>query len=61
MNFAQFSDFLRYIHSNITKDEVKFFFEKMDSNTDGSISIKELSTEMEKHRISFNKNVAESL
>lgn len=33
----------------------------MDSNTDGSISIKELSTEMEKHRISFNKNVAESL
>jgi hypothetical protein len=33
----------------------------MDTNADGSISIHELSTEMEKHRISFNKNVAESL
>lgn len=58
LNFAQFSDFLRYIHPNITKDEIKFFFEKMDTNEDGSISINELSSEMEKHRISFNKNVA---
>ena len=33
----------------------------MDTNEDGSISIQEMSTEMEKHRISFNKNVAESL
>lgn len=33
----------------------------MDSNADGSISIQELSTEMEKHRISFHKNIAESL
>ena len=30
----------------------------MVANADGSISINELSTEMEKHRISFNKNVA---
>jgi serine/threonine protein kinase len=46
MNFQEFSDFLRNIHPNIIKDEVKFFFEKMDSNADGSISIQELSTEM---------------
>lgn len=26
MNFSKFSEFLRYIHPNITKDEVKFFF-----------------------------------
>ena len=61
LNYNEFSDFLKYIHPNITKDEIKFFFEKMDSNADGSISIQELSNEMEKHRISFNKNIAESL
>ena len=44
LNFSQFSDFLRYIHPNITKDEIKFFFEKMDTNEDGSISIHELSS-----------------
>ncbi len=33
----------------------------MDSNDDGSISIQELSTEMEKHFISFNKNTAETI
>ena len=46
MNFHEFSEFLRNIHPNITKEEVKFFFEKMDSNADGSISIQELSSEM---------------
>jgi hypothetical protein len=33
----------------------------MDSNEDGSISIHELSTEMEKHFITFNKNTAETI
>lgn len=55
LNFNQFSEFLRHIHPKITKDEIKFFFERMDSNEDGSISLQELSTEMEKHFITFNK------
>lgn len=33
----------------------------MDSDANGSISIDELSSEMEKHRISFTKHVAENL
>jgi len=33
----------------------------MDANDDGSISLKELSSEMEKHHIIFNKNVTENL
>jgi hypothetical protein len=33
----------------------------MDNNDDGSISIPELSSEMEKHHITYNKNVAENL
>jgi hypothetical protein len=31
----------------------------MDNNDDGSISLEELSTEMEKHFISFNDNSSE--
>jgi Ca2+-binding EF-hand superfamily protein len=50
---------LKHIHPDITKDEIKFFFEKMDINADGSISISELSTEMEKHFINFSKFVPE--
>ena len=30
----------------------------MDKNDDGGISISELSAEMEKHHINFNKNVS---
>lgn len=56
LNFEEFSEFLRHIHPKITKNEVKFFFEKMDANADGSISMQELELEMERHRISFNKN-----
>lgn len=56
LDFQQFSLFLKHIHPNITKDEVQFFFERMDNNDDGSISLQELSSEMEKHFISFNKN-----
>lgn len=58
LNFQQFSQFLRHIHPKITKDQVKFFFEKMDNNDDGSISLNELSSAMEKHGIHFNKNTA---
>lgn len=43
LNFNEFSDFLKYINQDISKDEIKFFFEKMDSNADGSISTQELS------------------
>lgn len=61
LNFQQFSELIRHIHPTITKDEIKFFFEKMDSNDDGSISINELSSEMEKNHINFNKNTAETI
>lgn len=26
LNYKQFSEFLQYIHSDISKDEIKFFF-----------------------------------
>jgi Ca2+-binding EF-hand superfamily protein len=55
LNFNEFSEFLKIIHPGIVKDEINFFFEKMDYNGDGRISLQELSTEMEKHHISFSK------
>jgi len=39
LNYDEFSSFLRHIHPKITKKEIKFFFEKMDVNADGSISM----------------------
>ena len=53
LNYKQFAEFIRHIHPHITKDEIIFFIEKMDPNEEGSISIQELSTEMEKHSITF--------
>ena len=55
LNYKQFTEFIKHIHPHITKDEINFFVEKMDQNEDGSISIQELSTEMEKHNITFFK------
>jgi hypothetical protein len=59
LNYEEFSDFLRHIHPKITKDEIKFFFEKMDINGDNSISMQELETEMERHRITFSRSAEE--
>lgn len=61
LTFPQFAQFLHHIHPNITKDEVKFFFEKMDKNDDGAISLQELSAEMSKHRINFDRSVSENI
>lgn len=32
MNYKEFYEFLRHINPKITKDEVAFFFEKLDRN-----------------------------
>lgn len=60
LSFNEFSQFVKAIHPSIDKEEINFFFEKMDYNADGSISLQELSTEMEKHRISFTKGLNSS-
>ena len=55
LSFSQFAEFLRHIHPKMTKEEISFFFEKMDGNADGAISVKELTAEMEKNKINFNR------
>lgn len=42
LNYEEFTQFLKHIHPKITNKEINFFFEKMDTNADGSISMKEL-------------------
>lgn len=55
LSFEQFSQFIRHVHRDINKEEIKFFFESMDDDDSGSISIAELQKQMGKHFITFNK------
>lgn len=55
LSYQEFSQFIKHIHPDINKDEMKFFFEEMDDDGNGSISIYELEKEMAKHFITFNK------
>lgn len=56
LNFEEFTHFCHTIHPKITKSQIKFFCQKMDTDGDGKVSMEQLETEMKKHRISFNKN-----
>lgn len=53
MSFKQFHVFIKHINPNIEKDEAFYFFEKIDINEDGMVSVAELSKLMEKHHISL--------
>ena len=41
------------MNPSITTEEVMYFFEKLDVNDDGRVSIKELEAEMQKNHISL--------
>lgn len=53
LDFEEFQTFLQAIDPNMSKAQATYFFEKMDENGDGSISLKELSIELEKYQISL--------
>ena len=54
LKFAQFHKFLDYISPRITEEEVRFFFDKVDEDESGSISISEIEKEMARHNIVFD-------
>ena len=39
LSFKEFSKLLKSINPKITSDELVYFFEKMDKNGDGSVSL----------------------
>lgn len=42
LGFKSFDEFIRAINPSITSEEVVYFFEKLDVNDDGRVSIKEM-------------------
>lgn len=40
LGFKGFDEFIRVINPSITSEEVVYFFEKLDVNDDGKVSIK---------------------
>lgn len=61
LNRKQFGEFLRIIHPEIAPSEEQFFFQKMDINGDGQISLKEVSQEFEKYNIPLASMFGEKL
>ena len=39
LNFKEFSKFLDYIYSDLTEEEVRYFFDKVDEDSSGTISV----------------------
>jgi len=42
LNFKEFHKFLDYLSPKITEEEVKYFFDKVDIDGSGTISISEI-------------------
>ena len=57
LSFKQFAEFMGHVQPHITKDEVTFFFEKMDVDADGSVSLSELEAKMKEYDIQFDKDI----
>jgi Ca2+-binding EF-hand superfamily protein len=55
LSFHEFHKFLDYISPKITEEEVRFFFDKVDADESGSISIEEIEGEMAKHNITVDR------
>lgn len=53
LSFEEFQNFLQTINPDISEAEEIYFFEKMDANGDGSISLKELEEEFQKYSINL--------
>ncbi len=51
LTFKNFDEFIRVVNPSITTEEVVYFFEKLDVNDDGKVSIKELELEMQRNHI----------
>jgi Ca2+-binding EF-hand superfamily protein len=54
LNFNEFHKFLDYISPQITEEEVRYFFDKVDTDESSTISIKEIEEEMSQHKIATN-------
>jgi len=46
---------MRYLNSDITAEEIRYFFDKVDENNSGSISVNEIEKVMNKNQISTVK------
>lgn len=40
LSFKKFEEFIKIVNPSITTEEVVYFFEKLDVNDDGKVSIK---------------------
>lgn len=54
--FRNFDQFIRVVNPSITSEEVVYFFEKLDVNDDGRVSIKQLQMEMLRNHIPIDVN-----
>ena len=42
LNFKEFNRFLEFIYPDLTEEEVRFFFDKVDEDSSGTISVEEI-------------------
>lgn len=54
--FKNFDEFIRVVNPSITSEEVVYFFEKLDVNDDGRVSVKQLEVEMLRNHIPIDVN-----
>ena len=55
LNYKEFQKFLNSIIPNMKKVEQSYFFEKMDKNRDGTLTLNELKAELRKFHISLTR------
>lgn len=56
LNFEQFRKVLDYISPKITLEEVRYFFDKIDHDSSGTVSVLEIEKEISKH-IKLNRPI----
>lgn len=61
LNWNEFVNFLRLIHPEMVATEEQFFFEKMDKNGDGRVSLREVSEEFENYNIPLSSIFAQKI
>jgi Ca2+-binding EF-hand superfamily protein len=49
LNFEQFRKLLDFISPKITLEEVRYFFDKVDQDSSGSVSLDEIEAEIGRH------------
>lgn len=43
LDYKQFERFVRHLNPNLTRPEIRFFFEKLDRDADGAVSTGEIA------------------